>query len=70
VFHANIVQVWDFLRTHDRFLVLDADYQRECTSEDFRCATWLDIRIEKSPDYKISALGQVDDKQLFLVEKK
>jgi hypothetical protein len=70
VFDANIVQVWDFLRTHDRFLVLDADYQRECTSEDFRCATWLDIRIKKSPDYKISALGQVDDKQLFLVEKK
>jgi uncharacterized membrane protein YsdA (DUF1294 family) len=61
VFEGNIVQVWDFLRTHDRFLVLDADYQG---------ATWLDIRIKKSPDYKISALGQVDDKQLFLVEKK
>jgi hypothetical protein len=70
VFEGNIVQVWEFLRTHDRFLVLDADYQRECASEDFRCATWLDIRIKKSPDYKISALGQADDKQLFLVEKK
>jgi hypothetical protein len=51
-------------------LVLDADYQRECTFRGFSLCDMVDIRIKKSPDYKISALGQVDDKQLFLVEKK
>jgi hypothetical protein len=39
-------------------------------SQGFRCATWLDIGLKKSPDYKTTALGLVDGRQLFLVEKK
>jgi hypothetical protein len=71
VFDGNIIQIWDFLRMHDRFLVLDdADYQRKRRPQDSRRAGWLEIRIKESPDYKITAFGLVDDRQLSLVEKK
>ena len=66
VFDGNIVQIWDFLRMHDRFLVLVLD---DIQTRDFHSARWLEIRIKDSPDYKMTALGVVDGRQLLLVEK-
>jgi hypothetical protein len=70
VFDGNIIQIWDFLRTHNRFLVLDyANYQRKCTSQDFHCPRWLEMRIKNNPDYKVTALGVVDGRRLLLIQK-
>jgi hypothetical protein len=71
VFDDHIIQVSDFLKMHDRFLVLDyANYQRKCTAEDFHCSRWLEMRIKDNPDYKVTALGVVDGRRLLLIQKK
>jgi hypothetical protein len=71
VFQDNIIQVWDFLKMHDRFLVLAyLNYQRECTPHDFHCPRWLELRIKNNPAYKITALGVVDGRQLLLIQKR
>jgi hypothetical protein len=70
VFDGNIIQIWDFLRTHNRFLVLDsANYQRKCTPQDFHCPWWLEMRIKNNPDYEVTALGVVDGRRLLLIQK-
>jgi Dolichyl-phosphate-mannose-protein mannosyltransferase len=66
VFDGNIVQIREFLRMHDRFLVLVLD---DIDSRGFHSARWLETRIKDSPDYKVTALGVVDGRQLLLVEK-
>jgi hypothetical protein len=71
VFDDHIIQVSDFLKMHDRFLVLDyANYQRKCTAEDFHCPRWLEMRIKDNPDYSITALGVVNGRRLLLIQKK
>jgi hypothetical protein len=71
VFHNNIVQIEDFLKTHNRFLVLDyLDYDKKCTSQDFHCPRWLEMRIKSSSNYKITPLGVIEGRELLLVESK
>ncbi|ARV58028.1 hypothetical protein BZZ01_04705 [Nostocales cyanobacterium HT-58-2] len=83
VFEQNVRQSKDFLKTYKRFLVLDSLEEKKCTLDrtikDLDCPQWLNTRILNNPDYKVTYLGQIDDrkilgtidsKKLLLVEKK
>lgn len=69
----TVVESQAFLNTHPRFLVLDSlNYTKECSSEnrlsDIHCPQWLETRIIANPAYKLTQLGEVDERLLLLVE--
>lgn len=73
VFQNNITSE-DFLSKHNRFLVLDyLDYDKECTLErnlkNLHCPRWLEMRIMNNPHYKITPIGDIDNRKLLLIEK-
>jgi hypothetical protein len=74
LFKNNIIQSQEFLRMYNRFLVLTyLDYTRKCTLEkkleNVHCSRWLEMRIMSNHHYKVTPLGDVDDRKLLLVEK-
>lgn len=73
LFKDNIIESEKFLSTYSRFLVLtDMDYTRQCTLEkklkNGHCSRWFAIRLMNNPSYKVTSLGDIDNRRLFLVE--
>lgn len=74
LFKNNIIQSEEFLRIYNRFLVLTyVDYRRKCTLEkkleNGHCSRWLEMRIMSNHHYKLTLLGDVNNRKLLLVEK-
>lgn len=73
VFQNNIIKSEEFLNMYKNFLVLDdKDYTRKCTLEkkieNLHCSQWLEMRIMNNPHYKVTVLGEIENKKLLLVE--
>ena len=71
----NTITSEDFLSKHNRFLVLDyLDYDKTCTLErslkNLHCPRWLEMRIMNNPHYKITPIGDIDNRKLLLIENK
>jgi len=81
LFPNNIITSEDFLRSYNRFLVLDyKDYNKKCPSEvmglekardweDMHCPRWVEMRLLSNPNYKVTHLGDIYGEALLLVEK-
>jgi hypothetical protein len=77
----NVVTTDEFLKEHDRFLVLDLpDFNRKCPLkpvglrrnkgwEDLYCPQWVEIRLLNNSAYKLTYLGNEDWFSVLLVEK-
>ena len=73
VFDNNIIKTEEFFKMYKRFLVLDdKDYTRKCNLEkkfeNLHCSQWLEMRIMNNPHYKVTLLGEIENKKLLLVE--
>jgi hypothetical protein len=73
LFKNNIITSEEFLSTYERFLVLsNMDYTRKCTLDkrlkNGHCSRWLSLRLMNNPRYKVTSLGNIDNRKLFLVE--
>ncbi len=78
----NVVTTEEFLRKHDRFLVLDyPDHIRKCppkpiglkhtkTWENLQCPQWVEMRLLNNPAYKVTFLNNANWFTVLLVEKK
>jgi hypothetical protein len=77
----NVVTSEEFLKAHDRFLVLDfIDYTRKCPSkpigvkanitfEDIHCPQWLERRLLNNSKYQVTHLVDLEDTSVLLVER-
>jgi hypothetical protein len=70
----HVIKSEDFLNRYTRFLVLDdLDYEKKCTLDpqwdNISCPKWLEMRIISNPKYKLTVIGQVEDRKLLLVKK-
>ncbi|MBC6989895.1 glycosyltransferase family 39 protein [Hymenobacter sp. BT491] len=82
-FQHNVVSSEDFLSKHDRFLVLDyPDYLKKCPvdrpdnrliflqeKEDIDCPQWVELRLLKNKNYKVTFLSNKNWYSILLVEK-
>ena len=80
-FKNHVVKSEDFLKMHNRFLILDyADYDKTCPLEvkgqekarkweDMHCPQWVEMRLLSNPHYKVTHLGDIYGEALLLVEK-
>ena len=69
----NIVKSGDFLKDRGRFLVLKhLNERKKCTLEpkweNIYCPRWLEMRILSTRKYKLTVIGQVERRDLLLVE--
>ena len=64
IFGDHIVQLSNFLRQHDRFLVL-----AETRYQPSHYPVWLEAKIEKNAGYETRFLGMLDGRRLLLVQK-
>ena len=74
VFQESIMNGKEFIKKHKIFLFLaDINYQK-CNSgrriKDVACPRWLEMQIMSKPQYKVTDLGQIDQRKLLLVEQK
>jgi len=72
-FQNHIVKSEEFLDRYKQFLILTKpDYTRECTlektSKNQYCPRWIEMRIMSDPSYKVTSIGDVDNRRLLLVE--
>jgi len=75
VFGNNIIEGSEFLRKHQRFLVLtfrnaDALCGVEKVLQNGHCARWFPMRILHDPAYETTEIGEVGDRKLWLVVAK
>jgi uncharacterized membrane protein len=76
LFQNNILQSKDFLKRHDRFLVLDyLDYKKKCPLkakgtqwDNIHCPQWVEMRLLNNPNYKVRELGEIYGETMLLVE--
>ena len=72
LFH-NIVKSGDFLKEHARFLVLEHLNKRKRFTlqpkwENIYCPRWLEMKIFSNRNYKWKVIGQVERRNLLLVD--
>lgn len=71
VFQDNIVNLEEFLGSHEKFLILDAlDYKKRCLPQDFHCSMWLESKVKDNPNFIKTPIGPNDGRELILVERK